>query len=190
MNLVSVLKQKLAKEIRKQHMALRQRRQLNMTVDVRLIDETKELAAQFTIPRYCLVEHLLEVGCYYLTRAMENEDKTKMLRHHLINVHLLDNGVDDSEAILRIGEGSNISQLLFQIRPVLISWKAFRHAVMMAKKTRNTRDITYMERCERKLKESVIGFALWIEQHRPDEPDNGDSEDQQSKAYSDGESNE
>ena len=106
MNLVNLLKKKLANEIRKQHMALRQRRQLNMTVDVRLIDETKELAAQFTIPRYCLVEHLLEVGCYYLTRAMENEDKTKMLRHHLdsmgpaffftheINIERLDGGVN------------------------------------------------------------------------------------------------
>lgn len=190
MNLVSLLKQKLANEIRKQHVALRQRRQLNMMVDERLIDETKELAAQFTVPRYCLVEHLLETGSYYLAKAMENEDKTKMLRQHLINVHLIDNGVDDSEAILRIGEGSNISQLLFQIRPVLRSWKAFRHAIIMAKKTRNTHDITYLERCERKLKESVIMFALWIEQHRLDEPDNNDSDDPQSEADSDGESTE
>ena len=184
MNLVSALKQKLAKETRKQHMALRQRKQFNMTVDERLIDETKELAAQFTVPRYCLVEHLMEVGCYYLNRAMENENNTKMLRHHLINVHLLDNGVDDSESILRIGEASNISQLLFQIRPVLRSWKAFRHAATMAKKTRNTRDITYLERCERKLKESVIMFALWIEQNRPDESDSGDTYGRQFEDHS------
>jgi hypothetical protein len=92
-----------------------------MMIDERLIDETKELAAQFTVPRYCLVEHLLETGYYYLTRAMQSEEKAKILRQHLINVHLIENGIDDSEAILRIGEGSNISQLLYQVRPVLRS---------------------------------------------------------------------
>jgi hypothetical protein len=190
MNLVNLLKKKLANEIRKQHTALRQRRQLNMMVDERLINETKDLAAQFTVPRYCLVEHLLETGYYYLTRAIENEKKTKMLRQHLIHVHLIDSGIDDSEAILRIGEGSNISQLLFQIRPVLRSWQTYRHAIVMAKNTRNNRDITYVERCQRKLMESVIMFALWIEQHSLDEPDNNDIDDQQLEADSDGESTE
>ena len=71
-----------------------------MMVDERLIDETKDLAAQFTVPRYCLTEHLLETGCYYLTRAMQSEQKTKMLRQHMIHVHLIDSGIDDSEAIL------------------------------------------------------------------------------------------
>ena len=57
---------------------------------------------------------------------------------------------------------------------------------MRAKKTRNTRDITYFERCERKLMESVIAFALWIEQHRLDEPVNGDVDGQQVEADSSG----
>jgi len=176
MNLVNLLKKKLANEIRKKDVALRQRRQLNMMVDERLIDETKDLAAQFTVPRYCLIEHILETGYYYLTRAMQSEDKTKMLRQHLIHVHLIDSGVDDSEAILRIGEGSNISQLLYQVRPVLRSWQAYRHAIIMAKKTRN---ITYLQKGERRLLESVIGFALWIEQHHLDEPDNSDIDSRQ-----------
>ena len=186
MNLVSLLKKKLANEIRKKDMPLRQRRQLNMTIDERLINETKDLAAQFTVPRYCLIEHLLETGYYYLTRAMQSEVKTKMLRYHLINVHLIDSGIDDSEAILRIGEGGNISQLLFQARPVLRSWGNYKHAIMRAKKTRDTRDITYFEKCERKLMESVVAFALWLEHHHLDELDKGDIDDQQSEADSGG----
>ena len=54
MNLVSPLKQKPANESREKDMALRQRRPLNMMVDECLVDETKELATQFTMPRYCL----------------------------------------------------------------------------------------------------------------------------------------
>ena len=186
MNILSMLKKKYQKEIEQREEGKRQRRQLNMMVDERLIDETKKLAADFTIPRYCLIEHLLETGYYYVTRAMANDDKTKILRRHLINIHLIDNGIDDSEAILRIGEGGNISQLLVQVRPVLRSWGDYKHAIMRAKKTRNTRDITYFERCERKLMESVIAFALWIEQHRLDEPVNGDVDGQQVEADSSG----
>jgi hypothetical protein len=171
MNLLSLLRKKYDNEIRKRDVELRKRRQLNMTVDERLIDETKELAAQFTVPRYCLIEHLLETGRYYLTRAMENEDKTKMLRQHLINVHLIDNGIDDSEAILRIGEGSNISKLLIQVRPVLRSLKNLQHALVVVKKTGN---IPYLEKYRKELLRSSVEFALWIEKHHLDEPDNGD----------------
>ncbi|MFC2042100.1 hypothetical protein ACFLTV_01165 [Chloroflexota bacterium] len=170
MNLVSLLKRKLAKEIGKKDIALRRRRQLNTMVDERLIDETKELAAEFTVPRYCLVEHLLQTGHYYLTRAMEDEGKAKMLRHHLINVHLIDNGFDDSEAILRIGEGSDISQLLFQVRPILRSWKDIQHAFALSKKTGNT---TYFKNAERNLLNSVVAFAQWVEKHHLYEPDKG-----------------
>jgi len=179
MNLINALKKKYEDEIRKKDIEARQRRQLNMVVDGRLIDVIKTQAAQFTVPRYCLVEHLLEIGCFNLIRAIKHEDKAKMLRHHLINVHLIDNGIDDSEAILRIGEGSNISQLLSQVRPVLRSWEAYKHALAIAKKTR---DITHFEKSERALMQSVVGFALWIEEHRLDELDHGNIAASQSEA--------
>jgi len=99
-----------------------------------------------------------------------------MLRHHLINVHLIDNGVDDSEAILRIGEGSNISQLLFQVRPVLRSWKEMQHAFELFKKTGDT---SHFKKAERKLLNSVVGFAQWVEHHRLDEPESSISHDGQ-----------
>lgn len=176
MNLLGVLKKKYDNVIRQRDVKLRERRQLNMNIDVRLIDLLKRLAAEFTVPRDVLGEHVLETGCYYLTRAMENEEKTKMLRQHLINVHLIDNGVDDSEATLRIGEGGNISKLLIQVHPVIRSWRAFRHALVITKRTRN---FAYLEKCEKQLLWSVVGLALWIENHHLDEPDNGETNDRQ-----------
>jgi len=172
MNLLGVLKKKYDNVIRQRDVELRERRQLNMVIDERLIGLLKRLAAEFTVPRDILGEHVLEVGCYYLTRAMENEEKTNMLRRHLINVHLLDNGVDDSEETLRIGEGGNISELLVQVEPVLRNWRAYKHALAITEKTGN---FAHLEKCEKQLLRSVVGFALWIEKHHLDEPDNGET---------------
>lgn len=179
MNLLGVLKKKYDNVIRQRDVELRERRQLNMSIDVRLIDLLKRLAAQFTVPRDVIGEHVLEVGCYYLTRAMENEEKTKMLRQHLINVHLIDNGVDDSEETLRLGEGGNISKLLVQVKPVIRSWRAFRHALVITKRTGN---FAYLEKCEKQLLRSAVGFALWIEKHHLDEADSSETNVRQYEA--------
>jgi len=172
MNLLGVLKRKYNNVIRQRDVELRERRQLNMNIDERLIGLLKRLAAEFTVPRDIVGEHLLEVGCYYLTRAMENEEMVKMLRQHLIDVHLIDNGADDSEVILRIGEGGSISKLLVQVEMVLRSWMAFKHALVITKKTRN---FTYLEKCEKQLLRSAVGLALWIEKHHVDEPVNSET---------------
>ncbi len=172
MNLLGVLKRKYNNVIRQRDVELRERRQLNMNIDVRLIGLLKRLAAEFTVPRDIVGEHVLETGCYYLTRAMENEEMVKMLRQHLIDVHLIDNGVDDSEVILRIGEGGNISELLVQIEPVLRNWRAFKHALAITKKTDN---FAHLEKCEKQLLRSAVGLALWIEKHHLDEPVNSET---------------
>lgn len=176
MNLLGVLKKKYDNVIRQRDVELRERRQLNMSIDIRLVDLLKRLAAQFTVPRDVVGEHLLEIGCYYLTRAMESEEKTKMLREHLINVHLIDNGADDREETLRIGEGGNISKLLVQVEPVLRSWRAFKHALAITKKTGN---FPYLERCEKQLLRSAVGLASWIEKHHLDETDSSVTNDSQ-----------
>jgi len=172
MNLLGALKKKYDNGVRQREVEPRERRQLNMTVNVRLIDLLKRLAAALTVPRDIVGEHVLEVGCYYLTRAMEHEEKTKMLRQHLINVHLIDGGLDDSEATLRIGEGGNISKLLLQVKPVIRSWRTFEYALRVTKKTGN---FAYLEKCERELLRSAVEFALWVEEHHLDEPDNGET---------------
>lgn len=172
MNLLGVLKKKYNNVIRQRDVELRERRQVNMSIDVRLIGLLKRLAAQFTVPRDIVGEHALEVGCYYLTRAMENEDMVKMLCQHLINVHLIDNGIDDTEAILRLGEGGSISKLLAQVEPVLRSWRTFKHALVITKKTRN---FTCLKKREKQLLRSAVGLALWIEKHHLDEPVNSET---------------
>ncbi|MFC1939287.1 hypothetical protein ACFLXO_01210 [Chloroflexota bacterium] len=174
MNLLGVLKKKYDNMIRQRDVELRERRQLNMSIDVRLIGLLKHMASELTVPRDVLGEHALEVGCYYLTRAMENEEKTGMLRQHLINAHLIDSGVDDSEAILRMGEGGNISKLLVQVSPVLRNWRAIQHAMVVARKTGN---FAYLEKCKKQLLRSVVGLALWLEKHHLDEPGSGENND-------------
>ena len=61
---------------------------------------------------------ILETGCYYLTRAMENEEMIKMMRQYLINVHLIDNGADDSEVIFGILGGA-VLPLYASLPPIL-----------------------------------------------------------------------
>ncbi len=183
MNLLGVLKRKYENALRKRDVASRTRRQLNMTVDVRLIGLLKRLAAQFTVPRNIIGEHMLEVGCYYLTRAMESEEKTKILHQHLINVHLIDNGINDSEAVLRIGEGGNISQLLVQAEPLISNCRNLQRALDIAKKTGNTH---YLEKRKKELLRSAVMFAFWLEEHNPDEPPNGETDGSQREDDLDG----
>lgn len=178
MNLLGVLKRKYDNVLSRSDVGLRERRQLNMVVDTRLADLLKRLAAGFTVPRDILGEHVLETGCYYITRVVESEQKTDMLRKHLINVHLLDNGVDDSEAILRIGEGGNITQLFIQAEPVSRSWKKLQHAMALTKKTGN---IDYFNKCEKELLRAAVGLARYIEKHDLDEPQDSDVNDDQQK---------
>lgn len=161
MNLLGILKRKYLNTLQQRDVELRVRRQLNMTIDIRLIELLKNLAAQFTVPRNVLGEHVLEVGCYYLTTAMEREQNTKILRQHLIDVHLIDNGVDDSAAILRMGEGSNVSQLLLQVDPVINCCRALRQSIPIAKKTGN---FTYFDKCKKELLQSAIRLVQWLEE--------------------------
>lgn len=178
MNLLGVLKKKYKNALWQRGVKLRERQQLNMSIDIRLVGLLKRLAAEFTVPRDIVGEHALETGCYYLNRAMEDEEKTKILRQHLIGVHLIDSGVDDSESILRIGEGGDISKLLAQVEPVLRDWKAFKHALPIAKRTRN---FAYVEKFEKQLLQSAVELASWIEKHHLDESVNNETIGDQQK---------
>ena len=62
MNILGLLKKKYRKEIDQKPEEGRERHQLNMTIDVRLIGNVKQLAAEFEIPRYIILEHSLETG--------------------------------------------------------------------------------------------------------------------------------
>ncbi|MFC2011680.1 hypothetical protein ACFLVU_00990 [Chloroflexota bacterium] len=169
MNLLGLLKKKYAKILEQRDAGVRVRHQLNMEVDVRLPKTLKRLAAEFTVPRDRVGEHVLETGCYYVTKVTEDEEKMKFLRRHLTNSHLVDDGTDDSEAILRLGEGGDISKLLVQIQPVLRSWRIYKQAAATAEKTGN---LYNFKKCQEKLMEAAIRLAYWVEKHGVDQPRN------------------
>ncbi|MFC2071325.1 hypothetical protein ACFLUU_01210 [Chloroflexota bacterium] len=167
MKLPGLLKQKHGRAAQQSVVILRQRKQLNVKVDSRLKSELQRLAVKFSVPRDIVAEHALETGCFYMERSLENEDLVKTVRQHLIDVHQLGEEVNDTKSILRIGEGSNISELLDQVEPVLRSWYAFRRAMAVAQRTEK---ITYLETCKKQLLREVVKFAMWLEQNHMDEP--------------------
>ena len=83
-----------------------------------------------------------------------------LLRKHLIDSHLLDDGYDDDEAMLRLGEAGSISDLVSQTAKVLHRWYAFRQAFEVAEKTNNA---DYLVRCRNELVRASIELAVWLE---------------------------
>ena len=170
MNILDLLKKKYQKEIEQREADRRERQQLNMIIDVRLIDEVKRLAAWFETPRYVIVEHALDVACFYLTKILKNPRKREAIRRHLVNDHLLDSGWDDNEVILRIGEGRYASELISLARSVTSNFRSLQKAIVIAKRTGDT---TPFRNCDKRLQRAVLTLAFWLESHPLDEPDNG-----------------
>lgn len=166
MNILSAFKKKYDDITRQRKEELSERRQFNMTIDTELINVVKVLAADFGVPRYAVGEHAIEIGCYYLVRAMRSPAKREALRQHLIDGHLLGSGVDQDDSMLMIGE-QNLNWLLVDpAKHVLRSLAAFNHALSIAKRTGN---VDPLDRCQRELVRSVLRFAWWIEKQGRDE---------------------
>jgi hypothetical protein len=174
MNLLDIFKKKHVQELKMNNLDMRLRRQLNMMVDWRLCETLKALSKQLTVPRNVIGEHIIEVGVFYVATAMENEVGMRRIRDHAINSHLLDNGLDDSEATLRLGEAGGISDLLAQAGNVLRRWDVFQNACRTAQKTRS---VEYLDRCEKDLLRASVGMAMWMEKQglfdQPDEKEVG-----------------
>ena len=62
-----------------------------MTIDAWLVDGVKLLATILEVPRYVVVEHLLQVGTYHVYQALQDPEKQQELEKHLVEVHLLGN---------------------------------------------------------------------------------------------------
>ena len=74
-----------------------------MTIDAELALGVKLLAAILKVPRYVIVEHLLQVGSYHIVQALEDPEKREELEKHLIEVHLLGSELQDDESISKLG---------------------------------------------------------------------------------------
>jgi len=74
-----------------------------MTIDAELVLGVKLLAEILKVPRYVIVEHLLQVGCHHIYQALQDPEKRQELEKHLIEVHLLSNELQDDEDVLNLG---------------------------------------------------------------------------------------
>jgi len=79
------------------------RAQYNMTIAEDVIAGVKALAATLKLPQYVVAEHLLQVGAYFVVRALQDEDAGPALEEHLVKAHLLGDELADSEDILTLG---------------------------------------------------------------------------------------
>lgn len=162
MNILRALRGKYRNAMPEQQEELKPRKQLNATVNKGLIHEVRRLAFEFSVPRFCIVEHGLAIGCHYLNKAMEEQEKQDVLRQHLVNSHLLSAGTNEDLAILCIGERGRAWQLLALTQRVIRNVEALERSMHVAKKTGDT---YLMDKRKRELDRSVLRMADWIWKH-------------------------
>ena len=111
------------------------KQQLNTVVSTGMINKIRKLAAEFSVPRYAVTEYLLETGHFYVSLILKNRKKREILREHLIDRHMLDNGYDDPEELLRIGEGRYASGLISLAKSVIRDFRVLERLLPDAKRT-------------------------------------------------------
>jgi hypothetical protein len=181
MNVSSVLKKKYEQHLRRRPGRTKEKRQLNMVVREGSIKDIKRLAAQFSVPRYAIGQHALDVGTFYLDRALNDEKKKELIREHLIDSHMLDSGQQDGEVILRICESGYGSQLILLSKGVMKRLRALRSAIPEAKRTLDFRKYDYYRE---ELLKSALQLAYWIENHPLDETADGEPPARPERPYS------
>ena len=105
MGIMNLLRESITKYrqlLDRKHVKAVKRRQFNMTIDAELVLGVKFLAMILKVPRYVIVEHLLQVGSYHILQALEDPEKRQELEQHLIKVHLLGSELQDDEDILKL----------------------------------------------------------------------------------------
>lgn len=162
MDIMGALRKKKHEAAKQEETRRQEKRQLNVLVNPRMIEKTKRLSAEYSVARYAVIEHALEIGCFYLDRILKSRSKHELVREHLIDCHLLANGFDDPEEIMRIGEGFYSSELISFQTKVTKSVVAFNLAVSIAERTHN---FDAADRARDRLIKSVLAFANWLYKH-------------------------
>ena len=150
------------------------KKQYNVNISPRIIQKISKLSAEYSVPRYAIAEHLLETGCFYAFKILESRKKREMLREHIIDIHMLDSDYDDSEEILRLGEGRYASTLLALARGVVRDFRIFERSVSEAKRKHTIDDA---EKSKYQLLRSVVNLAMWLARHPLEEPDSEEIEE-------------
>ncbi|MFC2045023.1 hypothetical protein ACFLT8_07560, partial [Chloroflexota bacterium] len=120
------------------------------------------LASEFAVPRFCIVEHGLAIGCHYIAETMIDHEKQDVLRQHLISQHLLDCGRNESVPILTMGERGRAWQLLAITERVKQNVEALERSMHIAKRTGDT---YLVDKRKRELESSLLRMAFWIRKH-------------------------
>ena len=173
MNILDALKRKHEEQKSPEKLLNGKRKQTNTPLTYRIIGQLEKLKAEFAVPRYAIIEHLLEVGIFYTFRILKSPKKKELVREHLIDKHMLDCGHDDPEELLRIGEGRYASELILLAKDVRRDLSILGRVLAEAKRTRN---LDIAEEAHDKLVRSVIILADWLSRHSLDETGENEAE--------------
>ena len=158
-----------AREIRGQSLA---REQLNMVVDSRIKGYLEVCKIKLNVNRDIIGEHMLEIGSYYMAKIVSNDELLAKLRRHLVDDHQLEGGRDDTEDILRMGEGHNLNQLMFHVDQIRQIWVDYQTAALYAKRTGNT---SQLKKLEKYLHAASVRLAMYLDENpigEVDDPEN------------------
>jgi hypothetical protein len=175
MNILDALKRRHEEQKSPDKPLIEKRKQTNTPLTYRIIGQLEKLKAEFAVPRYAIIEHVVETGIFYTFRTLKRPKKKELLREHLIDKHMLDCGYDDPEELLRLGEGRYAFELITLARIVRRDFMMFGRAVAEAKRAKNF-DIA--EKVQQQLLGSCVIFADWLSKHSLDET--GDARDEES----------
>jgi len=171
MGIIDYLKTAISNKWQSEEDEWKSRRQFNVEIDPGLADTVKTLAQMFKVPHYCVVEHAFQMAFFYILKAIQDEEKSRLIAKHLTDAHLLGFLGENDESIIRIGEDTegNVNwMLLDQAKNVVAHYKRLRQALNMAKRTGDTQ---YFDKCRRELDIAVLTFADWIFEHRLHDPE-------------------
>jgi hypothetical protein len=175
MNILKVLKQKHEKQKNLRWPTSEPKKQLNTVVNTKMFPILKKLAAEYSVPQYAIVEHLLEVGAFYAFQILKSRQKREMLRNHLIDRHMLESGYQDPEDLIRLGEGRYASELLQLAKIVIQDTRVLQRAVTNIKRTGG--NLNYAEERYQKLFKSALKLADWLTTHPLDEPEHDETDE-------------
>lgn len=165
MSIIDYLKTAIRRERRSEANEWKSRRQFNMEIDPELANAVRNLAEMFKVPNYCVVEHAFQIAFFYILKAIQDEEKSRLIGKHLTDGHLLGFSMEDEESIIRIGEDNVNWLLLDQAKNIVARYKRFKHAMVV---TERTRSMDYLDKCKRELDVAVLRFADRICRHRLD----------------------
>lgn len=160
LNIITAIKARLLNYVDEGEVLVKKKRQFNIKIEKEIIDQVRYLASRYGAPLAPTAAHMLQVGAYSLSKVSEDPRKKEILSSHIIDTHLLGIGADDDPAIIMMGEAGDTWKLLRYSKDVLRKYRKYCEAPRITKKTG---DISYMQKAERDLLKSVVGFTMLLQ---------------------------